>query len=158
APGAYVTSTGLGGGSSTYYGTSQAAPYVAACAGILLQRDPTAKPKALEKAIKASPTRITDPRNGLAFPRLDCADALARMAPPVCTPSCAGKQCGSDGCGGACGSCGAGTACSSAQQCVAICKPSCAGKQCGSDGCGGACGSCASGSTCNAAQQCEAPP
>ena len=28
-----------------------------------------------------------------------------------CTPSCAGKQCGDDGCGGSCGSCGAGQTC-----------------------------------------------
>ena len=30
--------------------------------------------------------------------------------PPACTPVCAGKACGDDGCGGSCGSCG-GTAC-----------------------------------------------
>jgi hypothetical protein len=28
--------------------------------------------------------------------------------PPVCTPSCSGRQCGSDGCGGSCGTCQSG--------------------------------------------------
>jgi predicted secreted protein len=36
----------------------------------------------------------------------------------VCTPSCSGKQCGSDGCGGSCGTCGAGTTCNASNQCV----------------------------------------
>lgn len=36
---------------------------------------------------------------------------------PTCTPSCAGKECGSDGCDGSCGSCGSGESCS-AGSCV----------------------------------------
>ena len=39
--------------------------------------------------------------------------------PNACTPSCGGKQCGSDGCGGSCGSCGSGTTCNASGQCVA---------------------------------------
>ena len=31
--------------------------------------------------------------------------------PGCCTPSCAGQDCGEDGCGGSCGDCGAGQAC-----------------------------------------------
>ena len=34
-----------------------------------------------------------------------------------CTPSCSGKECGSDGCGGSCGTCGVGYECS-AGRCV----------------------------------------
>jgi hypothetical protein len=37
----------------------------------------------------------------------------------TCTPSCSGKQCGSDGCGGSCGTCGSGLSCDAAQQCIA---------------------------------------
>lgn len=37
--------------------------------------------------------------------------------PPSCTPSCAGRECGTDGCGGSCGSCSASETCSAAQQC-----------------------------------------
>jgi hypothetical protein len=64
-----------------------------------------------------------------------------------CTPACAGKQCGADGCGGTCGTCQAGLACDSFGYC--ICQPQCTGKQCGSDGCGGSCGTCLTGHVCN---------
>ncbi len=71
---------------------------------------------------------------------------------PGCTPSCAGKQCGSDGCGGSCGSCPAGSGCNGTGQCVAGCTPQCAGLQCGPNGCGGTCGSCAAGYSCTNGQ------
>ena len=57
-----------------------------------------------------------------------------------CIPSCAGKECGDDGCGGSCGTCPAGMTCKDFR-CVG-CTPSCAGKECGDDGCGGSCGKC----------------
>ncbi|MFH1532741.1 MAG: hypothetical protein ABIK09_18615 [Pseudomonadota bacterium] len=38
----------------------------------------------------------------------------------ACTPSCAGKGCGTDGCGGLCGDCPLGQACSQAQQCEPV--------------------------------------
>lgn len=37
---------------------------------------------------------------------------------PTCTPSCTGKQCGSDGCGGTCGACASGQVCSASYQCA----------------------------------------
>ena len=73
-------------------------------------------------------------------------------AAKCCTPSCAGKQCGADGCGGSCGSCSSNSSCNSSGQCVPNCTPSCAGKQCGADGCGGSCGSCSSGYKCSGGQ------
>ncbi|GMV40580.1 MAG: hypothetical protein AMXMBFR64_22960 [Myxococcales bacterium] len=79
-------------------------------------------------------------------------DIIMRLRAEVtgggCTPVCAGKQCGSDGCGGVCGTCGAGQDCVSGT-CQGGCAPSCAGKVCGPDGCGGSCGDCAPGQTCN---------
>lgn len=70
-----------------------------------------------------------------------------------CTPSCAGKICGDDGCGASCGGCQLGLFCNPEGQCVDECTPSCAGKVCGSDGCGGSCGDCPdNGSTCSAGQ------
>ncbi len=70
-----------------------------------------------------------------------------------CTPNCAGKQCGSDGCSGACGTCASPSTCNASNQCVApTCTPNCSGKQCGDDGCGGVCGTCATGQTCSANQ------
>ena len=57
-----------------------------------------------------------------------------------CTPNCAGKVCGDDGCGS---TCGAGCPKSPNYTCSAgkcICKANCAGKKCGEDdGCGSTC-------------------
>ena len=41
-----------------------------------------------------------------------------------CTPDCASKACGDDGCGGSCGTCVAGTACDGSQ-CIAACQSTC---------------------------------
>ena len=79
APGAPTTSSGLGGGSSTYYGTSQAAPAVAGCIASLLGEDPTLTAAQIEAALEASPTQVVDATNGLSFPRLDCLDAADRL-------------------------------------------------------------------------------
>ena len=73
----------------------------------------------------------------------------------TCTPSCSGKQCGSDGCGGTCGACGSGTTCGATGQCEAC---TCDGRQCGQNACGQSCGSCAAGQECTSAGQCTAPP
>lgn len=83
APGALTTSTGLGGSTSSYMGTSQAAPLVAACAADLLQAYPGTSPDVLEAALKQSPTRVTDPKSGLSFPRLDCQTALNVLGAPL---------------------------------------------------------------------------
>ena len=70
-----------------------------------------------------------------------------------CTPDCAGKECGGDGCGGSCGSCTGTETCTNGQ-CVAPCVPDCAGKECGSNGCGGSCGACGVGEVCSAEGAC----
>lgn len=60
-----------------------------------------------------------------------------------CTPSCAGKVCGLNGCGGFCApnNCSdSGKVCTVSGQC---CKPNCSSNSCGkSDGCGGTCEFC----------------
>jgi hypothetical protein len=81
APGAITTSTGLGGGTSDYLGTSQASPLAAACAADILQAYPGTTPDKLEAALKQSPTWVTDPKDGLSFPRLDCQAALSAAGP-----------------------------------------------------------------------------
>jgi subtilisin family serine protease len=73
----------MGGGTSTFFGTSQATPLAAACAAALLEADPSATPDDIEAALETSPTQLTDPKNGLAFPRLDCEAALAALLPPA---------------------------------------------------------------------------
>ncbi len=73
-----------------------------------------------------------------------------------CTPRCAGRQCGPDGCDSDCGDCDSGFECNEA---VGLCEAECVprdcdelGKDCGDvpDGCGGTnhCGSCSSPDTC----------
>jgi hypothetical protein len=82
APGAYTTATGLdidpftSGFASTYGGTSQAAPLVAACIADLFQFKPDLTPAQVRAALVASDVRVIDPKNGLSFPRLDCDNAL----------------------------------------------------------------------------------
>ena len=68
-----------------------------------------------------------------------------------CTPDCAGKKCGADGCGGNCGICPDGTYCDN-DECIGECLPKCAKKECGDNGCGGVCGTCADDQTCSDGQ------
>ena len=81
APGAAITSSGLGGGVAGFAGTSQASPHVAGAIALLLQAKPGATADQLEAALKASGRPITDPGNGLAIPRIDvraAVDAIKR--------------------------------------------------------------------------------
>jgi hypothetical protein len=85
-----------------------------------------------------------------------CAPGVCHLF-KCCTPDCAGKACGDDGCGGTCGECTGefekcgDACCGEGEVCgpdAACCLPSCVGKQCGDDGCGGACGTCPPWSEC----------
>jgi subtilisin family serine protease len=76
APGAPVTSTGLGGGVSTFLGTSQASPVAAAVAALILEARPGIGADALEAALKNTGVPITDPKNGLSFRRIDAKAAV----------------------------------------------------------------------------------
>jgi len=89
APGALITSTGRGGGISTYLGTSQASPHVAGATALLLQHDPSRNPDAIESLLKSTGAPITDPRNGIMTPRINVAAALGQpqpSPPPTTTP------------------------------------------------------------------------
>jgi subtilisin family serine protease len=81
APGALALSTGLGGGASSFAGTSQAAPHAAGAAALALQRNPALTSDAVEAALEATGVRITDLRNELATPRVDIAAALGLQPP-----------------------------------------------------------------------------
>lgn len=76
AAGAFVTSAGNNGATSTYAGTSQAAPMVAACAAAIKQAYPGISMNDIEAAIEAAPTTVSAPRNGISYPFLDCVAAL----------------------------------------------------------------------------------
>jgi subtilisin family serine protease len=76
APGAPVSSTGVGGGVSTFLGTSQACPEAAAAAALLLEAQPSLSPDQIEAALKNTGVSITDTRNGLPFRRIDAKAAV----------------------------------------------------------------------------------
>jgi subtilisin family serine protease len=76
APGAAITSTGVGGGGVTYMGTSQACPHAAAAAALLLEVKPGLTPDQIETALKNTGNVLTDGRNGLSMPRIDVSAAL----------------------------------------------------------------------------------
>jgi subtilisin family serine protease len=76
APGAPVTSAGIGGGVSTFVGTSQACPVAAGVAALILSAHPGLSPDAVEAAMKNTGVTITDPKNGLSFRRIDAKAAV----------------------------------------------------------------------------------
>ena len=76
APGAPVTSAGIGGGTSTFVGTSQACPVAAGVAALILSAHPGLGPDAVEAAMKSTGVTITDPKNGLSFRRIDAKAAV----------------------------------------------------------------------------------
>src|SRR5207249_4661249 len=76
-PGAYITSTGLGGGLSTYGGTSQASPHAVGVAALLMEASSSLTPDQIEFRMKVTGKGITDPSNGRITPRTDALNAIA---------------------------------------------------------------------------------
>jgi subtilisin family serine protease len=88
APGARIASTRLGGGSSEFSGTSQAAPHVSGAAALLLQASPVLSADGVESLLEATGVPVRDERNGIVTPRIDVAAALERLGttPPPPPP------------------------------------------------------------------------
>ncbi len=80
APGVGITSTGRGGGRSTFTGTSQAAPHVAGALALLAQAHPGLPPAAIDRLLALGGRPVRDPRTGLTRPRLDAAATLGLAA------------------------------------------------------------------------------
>ena len=72
APGVNVIAPVPGGGTGNASGTSMATPVVAACAVLMLESGEASTPGELETRLETSPVTVTDPTNGLSFPRVDC--------------------------------------------------------------------------------------
>lgn len=86
APGSSIVASRRGGGSIIYDGTSMAAPHVAGAIALMQQLSGnTITADETETLLKTTGRSVMDVRNGLAFPRLDVAAALAATpkAPPV---------------------------------------------------------------------------
>ena len=75
APGAAISSSGMGGGVAGFAGTSQAAPHVSGALALLLQAKPSATADQLEAALKTSGRPITD-TNGISAPRIEVRTAV----------------------------------------------------------------------------------
>jgi subtilisin family serine protease len=86
AAGAFVRATGFNGATSTFGGTSQAAPMAAACAVALKQAAPASTVQQRMEAMTLSSTRIQDTASGRSYPFLDCRDALKLLNPAMFEP------------------------------------------------------------------------
>ena len=72
APGVAIVSLARGGGTTTASGTSMASPHAAGCAALLVSAGDATTPADIETRLETSPTQITDARNEVTLPRLDC--------------------------------------------------------------------------------------
>lgn len=86
AAGAFVTAPGFNGATSSFGGTSQAAPMAAACAVALKQAAPASSVAQRMEAMTLSPTRITDTVSARSYPFLNCRDALRILNPVMFEP------------------------------------------------------------------------
>ncbi len=80
-PGAFITSDGIGGGTSTYGGTSQASPHGAGVAALMLQHNPGLTPPQIEATLKSTGSPRTDPANNVTTPRMIAYQAVFPPAP-----------------------------------------------------------------------------
>src|SRR5262245_24221341 len=76
APGSNIYSSLPGGTFGYMSGTSMATPHVAGAIAALRSLRPQATVDQIERALKTTGKKITDPRNQLALPRIDIAAAI----------------------------------------------------------------------------------
>lgn len=88
APGFQIISDAVGNGTTSASGTSMASPHAAGCAALLIQSGEATTPNQIENRLETSAVQVTDPTNGLTFPRIDCHPAAATPTPTSsATPS-----------------------------------------------------------------------
>ncbi len=81
APGALITASGLGGGLSTYVGTSQASPTAAGVAALMLEANDRLTPAQIEAVLRQSGPSLPDVRNGRTIPSLNARVAVSAVLP-----------------------------------------------------------------------------
>lgn len=79
APGAMITSAGVGGGTHTIGGTSQATPHAAGAAAVLLEANPGLSPSEIVSILSQTGTPIRDSKNGVTVPRINLKAALDKV-------------------------------------------------------------------------------
>jgi len=77
APGAFMDTTGLGGGTVTgLAGTSFSAPLVAGCAALIKEASPSLSASDIRSILISTGVPVLDDRVGETFPRADCLGAV----------------------------------------------------------------------------------
>ncbi len=82
APNWKTTTSALGGGTLDAGGTSLATPYAAGAAALLFEADPTLTVDEVEALLEGHGPLVTNPDNGLSFPRLDVGGAVDEVLGP----------------------------------------------------------------------------
>jgi subtilisin family serine protease len=88
APGAPTTSAGhtTSIATSTFYGTSMAAPHATGLAALLKEAEPALTAAQIEQRMKETGILRTDAANGRTTPRIDALNAINGTIPPTPTP------------------------------------------------------------------------
>ncbi|HEX9813956.1 MAG TPA: S8 family serine peptidase [Myxococcota bacterium] len=81
APNWRTTSSALGGGVEHFGGTSASSPYAAGQAALLFEADPSLQPEDIRSLLTENGPLITNPSNGLSFPRSDVKSAIGLPEP-----------------------------------------------------------------------------
>jgi subtilisin family serine protease len=81
APGVSIVSDARGGGTTTASGTSMASPHAAGCAALLIEAGDATTPATIETRLETSSVSVTDTRNSVTLPRIDCTPV--NQAPAV---------------------------------------------------------------------------
>lgn len=76
APGAFIDSSSVGGGTKTLGGTSMATAHASGVAALLLSKNPDLAPVDVVTILKTTGVSVSDDRIGLSFPRIDAMAAL----------------------------------------------------------------------------------
>jgi len=79
APNWRTKTTEMNGGTRLFGGTSASAPYAAGQAALLYQADPALTPDEIRNLMVLHGPTVTNPANGLTFPRTDVAAALTTL-------------------------------------------------------------------------------
>jgi subtilisin family serine protease len=82
APGTNVTSSLTGGGFGIMTGTSMAAPHVTGAFALLRSAQPSATLDGIRSALVITGKSVTDPKSGIAIPRIRLDLAADRLTPP----------------------------------------------------------------------------
>jgi len=122
APDWRTRASNLGGGVVNFSGTSAAAPYVSGLAALLVEQDPSREPADLLALMTVDAPLVTNPDNGLSFPRADVSSAFPECGDGVLG---AGEECddgnilAGDCCSSLCIFEPAGNVCDDADACTA---------------------------------------